>query len=51
MLSPASTGTGEVQNWGLLQVGANGTRLWFDVEDASVVPDGDAMRERPTVVL
>ena len=29
----------------------NGTRLWFDVEGAGLVPDGPAMRERPTLVL
>ena len=29
----------------------NGTRLWFDVDGASQVVDGPAMRERPTVVL
>lgn len=29
----------------------NGTRLWFDVDGAGLVPDGDEMRERPTVVL
>jgi pimeloyl-ACP methyl ester carboxylesterase len=29
----------------------NGTRLWFDVEGPALVPDGPAMRERPTVVL
>jgi proline iminopeptidase len=34
-----------------VQVDANGTRLWFDVEGAALVPDGTEMRERPTVVL
>jgi proline iminopeptidase len=29
----------------------NGTQLWFDVDGAALVPDGPAMRERPTVVL
>ena len=29
----------------------NGVRLFFDVEGASLVPDGPRMRERPTVVL
>ena len=29
----------------------NGTRLWFDVEGAALVPDGPEMRARPTVVL
>jgi len=28
-----------------------GVRLWFDVEGAGLVPDGDAMRERPTILL
>ena len=34
-----------------MQVEANGTRLWFDVEGLALVPDGPAMRERPTIVL
>jgi pimeloyl-ACP methyl ester carboxylesterase len=29
----------------------NGTRLWFDVEGAALVPGGDEMHTRPTVVL
>lgn len=29
----------------------NGTRLWFDVEGAGLLPDGPEMRERPTIVL
>lgn len=29
----------------------NGIRLWFDVDGPLVVPDGDTMRSRPTVVL
>jgi proline iminopeptidase len=29
----------------------NGTRLWFDVDGPSLVPDGSEMRARPTVVL
>jgi proline iminopeptidase len=28
-----------------------GVHLWFDVEGAGLVPDGDAMRQRPTVLL
>jgi pimeloyl-ACP methyl ester carboxylesterase len=28
-----------------------GVRLWFDVEGAGLVPDGDFMRQRPTVLL
>ena len=34
-----------------MHVVANGTRLWFDVDGPLVVPDGDRMRERPTIVL
>lgn len=34
-----------------MHVHVNGTRLWFDAEGESVVPDGTRMRERPTVVL
>jgi proline iminopeptidase len=29
----------------------NGVRLYFDVDGAGLVPDGTAMRERPTVIL
>jgi pimeloyl-ACP methyl ester carboxylesterase len=32
-------------------VDVNGSRLWFDVDGAALVPSGPAMRERPTVVL
>jgi proline iminopeptidase len=32
-------------------VAADGTRHWFDVDGASLVPDGAEMRKRPTVVL
>ena len=34
-----------------MHVDVNGTRLWFDVDGPSLVADGSAMRERPTVVL
>jgi pimeloyl-ACP methyl ester carboxylesterase len=34
-----------------MQVLAGGTRHWFDVDGLSLVPDGPAMRRRPTVVL
>jgi proline iminopeptidase len=34
-----------------MDVEVNGTRLWFDVDGSALVPDGPAMRERPTVVL
>src|SRR5215210_5918895 len=32
-------------------VGANQTRLWFDVDGPALVPDGSRMRERPALVL
>jgi pimeloyl-ACP methyl ester carboxylesterase len=34
-----------------MNVDVNGTRLWFDVDGAGLVPDGPEMRERPTVLL
>jgi pimeloyl-ACP methyl ester carboxylesterase len=34
-----------------MQIEVNGTRLWFDVDGPALVPDGDHMRERPTLVL
>jgi pimeloyl-ACP methyl ester carboxylesterase len=34
-----------------MHVFVNGVRLFFDVEGASLVPDGSAMREKPTLVL
>ena len=34
-----------------MQVEANGTRLWFDVDGIELVPDGATMRSRPTVIL
>jgi pimeloyl-ACP methyl ester carboxylesterase len=34
-----------------MEVDANGRRIWFDVEGPALVPEGPAMRERPTVVL
>jgi proline iminopeptidase len=34
-----------------MRVLVNGVRLFFDVEGANLVPDGAAMRERPTLVL
>ena len=34
-----------------MQVDVNGTRLWFDVDGPALVPDGAAMRERPTALL
>jgi len=35
----------------MMYIDVPGTRLWFDVEGAALVPDGRGMRERPTVVL
>jgi len=34
-----------------MHVDVNGTRLWFDVDGPSLVPEGPMMGERPTVVL
>jgi pimeloyl-ACP methyl ester carboxylesterase len=34
-----------------MRVLVNGVRLFFDVEGASLVPDGPAMREKPTLLL
>jgi len=34
-----------------MQIGVNGTRLWFDVDGVAFIPDQHRMRERPTVVL
>jgi proline iminopeptidase len=34
-----------------MEIDVNGTRLWFDIDGPALVPDGVAMRERPTVVL
>ena len=34
-----------------MQVDVNGTRLWFDVDGPALVPRGDAMEPRPTLVL
>ena len=34
-----------------MHVLVNGVRLFFDVEGARLVPDGPAMRERPTLIL
>lgn len=34
-----------------MHIEVNGTRLWFDVDGPVVVPDGPAMRQRPTVLL
>lgn len=33
-----------------MDVGVNGTRLWFDVDGPALVPDGAEMRLRPTVI-
>lgn len=34
-----------------MHVTVNGTRLFFDVDGPNLVPDGPAMRQRPTVLL
>jgi proline iminopeptidase len=34
-----------------MRVSVDGTSLGFDVDGPALVPDGPAMRERPTVVL
>ena len=34
-----------------MHVSVNGVRLFFDVEGAKYVPDGPAMREKPTLLL
>lgn len=34
-----------------MRVEVNGCSLYFDVEGVALVPDGDQMRERPTVIL
>jgi proline iminopeptidase len=34
-----------------MRVAVNGVHLYFDVEGAGLVPDGAAMRERPTLLL
>ena len=34
-----------------MRIDLNGTRLWFDVDGAALVPHGAAMRRRPTVIL
>jgi proline iminopeptidase len=34
-----------------MHVRVNGVRLFFDVEGAKLVPDGPAMREKPTLIL
>src|SRR3954463_14885464 len=34
-----------------MHIHVNGVRLFFDVEGAKLVPDGSAMREKPTLLL
>jgi pimeloyl-ACP methyl ester carboxylesterase len=34
-----------------MHIDVNGTRLWFDADGPALVPEGDDMRLRPTVVL
>jgi proline iminopeptidase len=33
-----------------MRIAVNGTDLWFDVEGASLVPDGEAMHEHPVIL-
>jgi len=33
-----------------MHVDLNGTRPWFDVDGTALVPDGEEIRPRPTVV-
>lgn len=34
-----------------MRIDTNETRLWFDVDGPTIVPDGSKMRHRPTVIL
>jgi len=34
-----------------VKIAVNGTRLWFDVDGPALVPEGDRMSERPTLIL
>ncbi len=34
-----------------MHIDVNGTRLWFDVDGPALVPDGNEMRDRPTLLL
>jgi pimeloyl-ACP methyl ester carboxylesterase len=34
-----------------MKIDVNGTQLWFDVDGAALVPAGNEMQQRPTVVL
>ncbi|MEO1613908.1 MAG: alpha/beta hydrolase, partial [Pseudomonadota bacterium] len=34
-----------------MRITVNGVSLFFDVEGAGLVPDGPAMREKPTLIL
>src|SRR5262245_17013498 len=34
-----------------MRIDVNGITLWFDVDGPALVPDGDQLRQRPTVVL
>ncbi|MEM8755123.1 MAG: alpha/beta fold hydrolase, partial [Pseudomonadota bacterium] len=33
-----------------MRVAVNGVKIWFDVEGAGLVPDGEAMRKKPTLI-
>ena len=37
--------------WHGVHVDVNGTRLWFDVEGPSLIPDGARLRQQATIVL
>jgi len=34
-----------------MRIQVNGVRLYVDIEGAGLVPDGDIMREKPTLIL
>jgi proline iminopeptidase len=52
MTRVAGVALGWIASAGLsMHVLVNGVRLFFDVEGAKLVPDGPAMREKPTVLL
>jgi pimeloyl-ACP methyl ester carboxylesterase len=51
MVVTRGTAAGTDHASGDMHIEVSGTRLWFDVDGPALVPDGPAMRERPTVVL
>ena len=50
-MATRGTAAGTDHASGDMHIEVSGTRLWFDVDGPALVPDGPAMRERPTVVL